>query len=127
MRLLLASAALAVLVSWGAVVLFGMPVFSRAAAATPTVFMSPSGSGTACTQSAPCSSVPAAYAVAASEGGATVQMAAGSYTTTQFPGNQGNSSGMVVFQPAPGASVSWGEFRPYGASNIKIDNVTLGA
>lgn len=99
-----------------------------AAAAAPSVFMSSSGSGTACTQAAPCSSLQAAYNVARGQGGATVEMAGGSYSSVQLASLNTSSTGMVVFRPASGASVTMGEFRPVGNSNIEFDGIaSMGA
>ena len=98
---------------------------------TANVYLSLSGSDSnACTQPAPCRSFDRGYRVASP--GGVVEVAAGSY------GDQGllydaskTSQTDVIFQPAPGASVTVGqlEFGPdrftKGASHVTIKDITV--
>jgi hypothetical protein len=91
-----------------------------------------------CTQAAPCLSFARAYQAASV--GDTVLVSAGSYATQIISGGgksspglcsnyagTGSSANCVVFQPAPGATVSTGELRVLdGASHIEFRNFTSG-
>jgi chitodextrinase len=90
-----------------------------------SVFVSPSGSDSnPCTQSAPCGSFDRAYRVAGS--GATVQVAGGSYGTQDInPDASKTSANDVVFQPAPGASVTVGSVDVNGADHLEIRDMRI--
>ena len=95
------------------------------------VYLSPSGSDTnACTQAAPCRSFNRAYRVA--QPGQTVEVAAGSYGGQNLLFDPSKtSSADVVFQPAPGASVTIGQLNfgssrlEGGASHVTVRDMTL--
>ena len=74
-------------------------------------YVSTSGSGGSCTAAAPCGSFGQAYAVAAP--GEVVHVAGGSYGGQSLTGSK-PSGPRVVFQPAPGASVTVGSLSVHG-------------
>jgi hypothetical protein len=100
----------------------GYLIYSSFAAGN-TYYMSPAGSGTACTQVNPCSSFNAAYATATL--GDTVQLANGNYATQDFSGTK-SGSGQVKFIPASGATINVsGEFNIYG-NHADFDGLKTG-
>jgi hypothetical protein len=91
----------------------------------PSLFVSPYAAGRACTRSAPCSSFEQAYLVA--RPGQVVQVADGRYPPQRIPVDPSKrSSADVVFQPAPGATVTIG-CPSDGVSCLDIlgDHVTI--
>ncbi|MFC5665273.1 ricin-type beta-trefoil lectin domain protein [Kitasatospora misakiensis] len=102
--------ALAGALAAGAVV--AAPAAISHAATMTTLYVSPSGSGTACSSSAPCSLTQAKASVAAVNGSMTgdivVQLAGGTYRLTApltlGSADSGNNGHRVIWQAAPGAS-----------------------
>ncbi len=92
---------------------------------TGTLYLSPSGSNSAaCTQSAPCKTLAHAYEVASA--GATVQLAAGTYTDTSLPLTSGKTSTEpVVFQPAAGATVKFSKMLTVEAHGVELKGFTF--
>jgi hypothetical protein len=76
----------------------------RAGKALPLLYVSPHGSGSACTRAAPCGSLARAYRTA--RPGQTVQVAGGTYGPQVIPPDSSKTSSQhVVFRPARGARV----------------------
>jgi hypothetical protein len=72
-----------------------------------------------CTRAAPCASFDQAYHVA--RPGAVIEVAAGTYPDQHLsPDLTKNSSGKVVFRPAPGGSVTTGAVDVDGASHLEF-------
>ncbi|GAB7184360.1 hypothetical protein ATKI12_4191 [Kitasatospora sp. Ki12] len=102
--------ALAAALAVGAAVI--APATVSQAATMTTLYVSPSGSGTACSSSAPCSLTQAKTSVEAVNGSMTgdivVQLAGGTYRLTApltlGSADSGNNGHRVLWQAAPGAS-----------------------
>ena len=101
------------------------------AAASPAVFVSPSGNdGAGCTAAAPCATFDRAYKVA--KPGQVVQVAGGSYPTQTLTADasKATTGAVVAFRPAPGAAVTTGEIRcgrnpaDLGANQIELADMT---
>ncbi len=101
------------------------------AAASPSVFVTPSGNdGGGCTAAAPCATFDRAYKVA--KPGQVVQVAGGSYPTQTLTADSSKSAtgAVVAFRPAPGAAVTTGEIRcgrnpaDLGANQIELADMT---
>jgi hypothetical protein len=99
--------ALAVSVA-AAVALALLPAMPAQAAVTITA--SPTGSGTACSATAPCSAVTALLKARA---GDTVVLLAGSYGTPVLKGTGGTTSAPIRVRPATGALVSFSKVQTY--------------
>ena len=82
-------------------------------------YVTPSGSGTACTESAPCGSFSAAYAAAPPR--AVVKIAAGTYGNQTLPALTKPSSEPVLFVPASGA-VTIGDLE-ISADHVEVRGV----
>jgi hypothetical protein len=98
-------------------------------------YMSPTGSGTACTQASPCKSMDAAYHAASL--GNTVQMAAGTYPANQTltadaskvgpDSTTPDSAHDVTFKPAPGASVIIDGFTHHTYTTNDTGSLNVGS
>jgi hypothetical protein len=106
---------------------------STATAPCSTVYVSLSGSdANACTQTAPCRSFDRAYHVA--KPGQVVQVAGGDYghQSLSYDSTKVGASSNVVFEPAPGASVTVSDeldSRPspgQGVAHVEFDNMQIG-
>jgi hypothetical protein len=109
-----------------ALVLVAVPLQSgRSATVAPTLFLSPSGSDAApCTRQQPCASLGRALALAVP--GQVVELAAGAYPGQGLDPVPKASSEHVVFQPAPGASVSFtGRLELNGVSHVTLSRFSL--
>ena len=118
-----------------AIILVGVVVAAKSpgtSRAGRTVYVSPNGrNSNPCSQSAPCASFGRAY-LAASPGD-VVQVAGGSYPAQTLPADptKDAASSLVVFQPAPGASVSLGGFeagdnrKGVGPKHFELQNMTI--
>jgi chitodextrinase len=89
-----------------------------------SVYMSPAGSDSnACTQISPCKSLDRAYRVA--QPGQVVEIAAGTYASQRINGDTSKTSATdVVFQPAAGAVVTFGELSIY-ADHLELRDLKL--
>jgi hypothetical protein len=104
---------------WGSLVLAAAIAPATAAADR---YVSTSGSGGSCTAAAPCGSFNAAYAVAAP--GEVVHVAGGSYGGQSLNAGAKASGPRVVFQPAPGASVTVNSINAY-ANHIEFRDMRV--
>jgi hypothetical protein len=92
---------------------------------TANRFVSPTGSGTACTQAAPCASWASAYTAAAP--GDTISVAAGTYTSSQasLSGLTAKGGARVTYRLAPGAQVNITNGWSFsGVDGITVDGTT---
>ena len=96
-----------------------------AAAAPAGLFLSPTGSDAApCTRAAPCASLDRAYRLA--KPGQVVELAAGVYPAQGLGSAPKPSAAHVVFQPAPGATVSFaGRLALDGTTHVTLSGLTL--
>lgn len=85
-------------------------------------YVSPSGSGTACTESAPCGTFSAAYQAAPA--GAIVEVAAGTYGNQTIPATAKSSAQPITFVPAGGA-VSIGGLNITGADHVEVRDLAV--
>jgi|GEM_PF-2069801 hypothetical protein len=99
----------AILVTAGLVALALLGVATPASAAT-SLTASPTGAGTACSPTAPCS---AATALSRARAGDTVTLLGGSYGSPTLKGTGGTAANPVVVRPAPGATVSFVKLQTY--------------
>lgn len=97
------------------------------AASQADVFLSPSGSdANPCSRARPCRTLDRAYAVARL--GQTVELAAGSYEGDHEIGAAAKTgSGVVVFRPASGASVTVGGITLRGQTHVEFRDLTAGS
>jgi len=96
-----------------------------AAVAPSGLFLSPTGSDASnCTRAAPCASLQRAYLLA--KPGQVVQLAGGVYPAQGLSAAPKSSSTHVVFEPAPGAAVSFaGRLALDGATHVTLSGFTL--
>ena len=99
-----------------------MALVAIPAVASADLFVSTSGSGSACTAPAPCGTFDAAYRAAAP--GEVVQVAAGTYGSQQIPSGVAKSAPAVVFQ-ASGGAVTLGALNVSG-SQIDVHDIATG-
>jgi hypothetical protein len=101
------------------------PVRADRSAASVPLYLSPSGSDAGpCTSVAPCASLARALAVAAP--GQVVRLQTGAYPGQALNPVAKPSTEHVVFQPAPGASVSFtGRLELDGVSHVTLSDFTL--
>jgi hypothetical protein len=106
-----------------AVVLTSIAAFLLPSVASADVFVAPGASdGNPCTAGAPCGSFERAYQAASP--GETVHVAGGSYGGQDI--DAAHKSGPdVVFQPAPGASVTVHNIDIDSAAHIEFRNMTV--
>jgi hypothetical protein len=99
-------------------ILLGALLASAATASAATSYVSPGGSGSTCSQAAPCGSLGSAYGKAAS--GDTVEIAAGVYGVQNVPAG----TKQVRFHGNPGNTIRqiWND-----ASNVTYDGVNVDA
>jgi hypothetical protein len=90
-----------------------------AAASAATLHVAPAGSdANPCTSDRPCASFARAYSVATP--GSVVLVAGGTYGTQRFSNLPAKGGDRVVFQPAPGASVTIGRLSVVGSHGIEV-------
>lgn len=86
------------------------PLTASAAHAATTLTASPSGAGTACSATAPCT---VATALAKARGGDVVVLLAGSYGAPVLTGTGGTGAAPIRVRPATGAVVSFSKVQTY--------------
>ncbi|WCB95817.1 hypothetical protein DSM104299_04568 [Baekduia alba] len=100
---------------------------------SPSVFVAPNGNdGAACSAGAPCATFDRAYHVA--KPGQLVQVAGGTYGVQDMTADSSKSAtgAVVVFRPAPGASVKTGEVHcgkyagDLGPNQVELADMTTG-
>jgi hypothetical protein len=102
-----------------AVALALLPAVPASAAVTLTA--SPTGSGTACSATAPCSAV---TAMSKARGGDTVVLLAGSYGAPVLTGTGGTATAPVRVRPATGALASFAKLQTY-LPNVTWSGLTV--
>jgi len=102
-----------------AVALALLPAVPASAAVTLTA--SSTGSGTACSATAPCSAV---TALSKARGGDTVVLLAGSYGAPVLTGTGGTTTAPIRVRPATGATVSFAKLQTY-LPNVTWSGLTV--
>jgi chitodextrinase len=93
---------------------------------TADLYVAPGGSDSGqCTQSNPCGSLNRAYAVASL--GQTVEVAAGSYGGQTIDQTPKTGTGVVLFRPAPGASVVLQSITAHRVSRVEFRDFTVNS
>lgn len=97
------------------------PLTASAAHAATTLTASPTGAGTACSASAPCT---VATALAKARGGDVVVLMAGSYGAPVLTGTGGTTAAPIRVHPATGAVVSFSKVQTY-LPNVTWSGLTV--
>ncbi|SMH27669.1 Right handed beta helix region [Rathayibacter oskolensis] len=105
-----------------AVVISALFFAPAATAATADRWVSPSGTGSACTQSAPCS---LSTGVQNAPAGSAILLTSGSYPDVTLKGGKATTAAPLTVSPAPGASPLFNRVKSYVA-NVVWSDITVG-